>query len=360
MDNNKIIPFSPSTIEDGLDFILSHFEEPIWPRTISTRATEGRQVLVDSKEETLVKFKQANYLDCRINAYPNYTEWQGINRQAPNFIFIDLDRSNFKTDKEFNAAIDQTLKNIKEILGGNPTVLFTGNGIHIYLPVQEFIFEQEEIFSKFDQPSKAFLRFAEQRLTNNKSDSSHNPSFKSCLIRIPGSYNSKCIEKNNGIANSSNQVQVIQKWDGYRPKIKPLLYEFYIWIAGRKIAELEERQKQTMMKKYNSNTTSISIDWIERLLHTPIADHRKFVSHWILSRYLINVKHISPDQAYAIMKDWSLKCNEIRPLSPSVREFDNIIRNDIREAIKSGKASIGEKLLNDMNNQLYKILFLNR
>ena len=29
------------TIEEGFDFILSHFEEPIWPRTISTRRTEG-------------------------------------------------------------------------------------------------------------------------------------------------------------------------------------------------------------------------------------------------------------------------------------------------------------------------------
>jgi hypothetical protein len=361
MDNNKIIPFSPSTIEDGLDFILSHFESPIWPRTISTHITERRQVLVYSKEEALARFKQANYLDCRINAYPDHTEWQGINRQGPNFIFIDLDKSNFKTDKEFKAAYNQTSKNIKEILGGNPTVIFTGNGVHIYLPVQELIFEQEEIFSKFDQPSKAFLRFAEQHLTNNKSDSSHNPSLKSCLIRIPGSYNSKCIERNNGIADLSTQVQVMQKWDGNRPRINPLLYEFYIWIAGKKISEINQLQKQTMMKKkakkYNSAITSISINWIERLLHTPITDHRKFVSYWILSRYLINVKHMNADQAYAIMKDWAMRCNEIRPLSPSVREFDNKIRNDIKEAIKSGKAPIGEKLLKDMNNELYKMMF---
>jgi hypothetical protein len=360
MDNNKIIPFSSSTIEDGLDFILSHFVDPIWPRTISTHNTDGRQVLVLGKEEALVRFKQANYLDCRINAYQDYTEWQGINRQGLNFIFIDLDRANFKTENEFKAAVDQTLKNIKELLCGNPTVLFTGNGVHIYLPVQDFLFEQKEIFSKFDQPSKSFLRFAEQRLTNNKSDSSHNPSFKSCLIRIPGSYNSKCVEKNNGIADST-QVQGIQKWDGYRPKINPLLYEFYIWIAGKKISEINQLQKQTMMKKkakkYNSAITSISFNWIERLLHTPITDHRKFVIYWILSRYLINVKHMNADQAYAIMKDWTMRCNEMEHLSPSVREFDTIIRNDIKEAIKSGKASIGDKLLKDMNNELYETLF---
>jgi hypothetical protein len=55
-------------------------------------------------------------------------------------------------------------------------------------------------------------------------------------------------------------------------------------------------------------TSSISsINWIGRLLHTPIADHRKFVSYWILSRYLVNIKHTNPDQAYSIMKDWAMR-----------------------------------------------------
>ena len=36
-------------IEEGLKFILGHFNdsEPIWPRTASTRVTEGRQVVVN-------------------------------------------------------------------------------------------------------------------------------------------------------------------------------------------------------------------------------------------------------------------------------------------------------------------------
>ena len=33
------------------------------------------------------------------------------------------------------------------------------------------------------------------------------PRFKSCMIRIPGSYNSKCLD-------SSTQIKIIQKWDG--------------------------------------------------------------------------------------------------------------------------------------------------
>jgi hypothetical protein len=80
------------TIEEGLDFILSHLEEPIWPRTIFTK-TLGRQYTVYSSKEAIARFKQSNLLDCRVNAYSDYTEFKGINRQSPNFIFIDIDRS---------------------------------------------------------------------------------------------------------------------------------------------------------------------------------------------------------------------------------------------------------------------------
>jgi hypothetical protein len=99
-------------IEQGLDFILGQFEEPIWPRTIFTK-TIGKQYTVYSKEEAVARFKQSNLMDCRINAYPDYTAYHGINRQPSNFIFIDIDRSLFTTEQEFWAAVEQTSKNIE-------------------------------------------------------------------------------------------------------------------------------------------------------------------------------------------------------------------------------------------------------
>ena len=77
-----------NVIEEGLDFILSHFQQPIFPRTISTKTTENKQVTVYNKEETLARFKAAKLLDCKISAYPKYIGYKGINRQAPNLIFI--------------------------------------------------------------------------------------------------------------------------------------------------------------------------------------------------------------------------------------------------------------------------------
>jgi hypothetical protein len=67
-----------STIQSGLGYLLGHIAPPIWPRTISTYATQGAQVLVYSQDQALTRFRQANLLDCRINAYPSHTEWKGL------------------------------------------------------------------------------------------------------------------------------------------------------------------------------------------------------------------------------------------------------------------------------------------
>lgn len=124
-------------IEESLDFILTHFEVPRWPRKISTKLTEGRQIPVRNKEEALARIKQAAYVDCRISAYHAvYSEYKGPNRQAPKFIFIDIDRSNFNTENAYDLAVSKSIKNIKDKLSdAQPTVLDTGNGCHIYQPI---------------------------------------------------------------------------------------------------------------------------------------------------------------------------------------------------------------------------------
>jgi hypothetical protein len=228
--------------EEGFDYILSHFKEPVWPRTISTKTTDKRQVLIYSKEEVLARFKQTNWLDCRISAYPSYTEYKGINRQAPDFIFIDLDKATFKTEKTHNNALSKTLENIEQKLGGKPTVLWSGNGYHIYLPVEAFVLEEQDIFAKFQDmnPSRKFIQFAESYLSDNKADHAHNitVSFKNCMLRVPGSINSK-----NG-----QTVKLLQRWDGYI-----LLEDFYIYLSSLRIKELTKRNENSY---YNYNESS--------------------------------------------------------------------------------------------------------
>ena len=143
----------------------------------------------------------------------------------------------------------------------------------------------KDFISQFDQPSQTFLRFAAQFLSNHKSDTNNNPAFKSCLLRVPGSYNSKYIEENK-------QVKIIQRWDGFRPRANPLYYDFYIYLVDRKLKGFNNMQRN-QTGSYQGNT----IGWIEKLLETPIDDYRKNAVNLILAPYLINVRKVSYDAA---------------------------------------------------------------
>jgi hypothetical protein len=241
--HNKVPNYAKSVFHNNselqFNFILSHFEVPLFPRTISTKATRNRQILIHSREEALTWFKAAYYKDCKINAFPAYTGMKDLNRQEPNFIFIDLDYGAFKTREELDRILTKTLKNINDRLNmAIPTVLWSGNGYHIYLPVKAFLLESESVFMEISkEPSRKFIQFAEQFLSDNKSDPEHwkHVSFKNCMIRIPGSINSK---------NNEQQVKVIQQWDGRRVEINYLLRNFRRYLIQEKFKPKPAVKKQ--------------------------------------------------------------------------------------------------------------------
>jgi hypothetical protein len=84
LSTNNIDASYSKKIMDGLDFILSHFQEPIFPRKIMTKEL-SYQVEVFNREEALEYFKSSNYEDCRINAYPSFTEYKGHQQNTHKF-----------------------------------------------------------------------------------------------------------------------------------------------------------------------------------------------------------------------------------------------------------------------------------
>jgi len=87
------------------------------------------------------------------------------------------------------------------------------------------------------------------------------------MIRIPGSYNSKCRQY-------ENEVKIIQKWDGCRPSISLLLGSFHAYLVDQKIKEM--KLKKRVENRYgNAGYHNNSVPWIEALLQTPIEDYRK-------------------------------------------------------------------------------------
>jgi Primase X len=324
----------------------------------------GYQVEVFNQEEILEYFKESNYEDCRINAYPSFTEYHGINRTPISFLMVDLDLKDFAQEDDskkkilLERALNNTLQKITESIGGTPTVLWTGNGYHVYQPVSGFILEEYETFYEFTKYldknlTSLFIQFAEEYFTDYAADRLHNPTVKSCLTRISWSLNSKCVA-----TGQDAEVKVIQKWDGSRPPIQPMLREFRRWLIQKKIEAFEELKKQekfqiTISKNQERTNT---IKWIEKgILEHALSDHRKYIIWRILSPYLLNVRKLPKEQAYSVMKEWLDKCDKLERLT-----FNSKIK--IKDGLKGasrGYLPISMEKLKEENRQLYDVV-LNR
>lgn len=341
---------------EDIDFIMSHFSHQLqdFPRKIMTDKI-GAQVPVFSKEEIFQKCQEADFIDCRINAYPEYTEYQGIVRHPPNFVFIDLDLFRFRdSNKRLDNALEYTLNNIHH-LGGKPTVVWSGNGYHIYLPIKAIVLDLIDIFSKDKFPSlfsdsyyskyhgysvsELFLKFAKDHLTNGNADKQHHPKYKTCLIRFPNTYNSKNIK--NGLTLEESKVRLIQKWDGKRIPIQLLLKDFRRWLIQE---ELDQKRKIIRLKSKDVNNISTKksdrIEWIEKLLQTPMDDYRKTCLWRILCPYLLNIRKLPRDEAVIILRNWLKKCDEVRKLDFNAQREINIRLKSVKSYLPSSKQTL--------------------
>ena len=189
-----------------------------------------------------------------------------------------------------------------------------------------------------------FIQFAEERFTNYAADRLHNPTVKSCLVRIPGSLNSKCLAK-----GEDAEVKITQKWDNTRPSIQPLLIPFKTWLTQKRIDEELKNAKTQMTVSKNQGRTN-TIKWIEKgILEHPLSDHRKYIIWRILSPYLLNVKKLPKEEAYSVMKEWLDSCDKLDKLNfnPKIK-----IKDGLRGASK-GYFPISMEKLKEENKQLY-------
>ena len=358
-----------NSVQNGLEFILSHLSPPHFPRNIMTRRL-GRQILVHNIDEAMRYYRESEFLDCRISAYPPQPSTCSYvflgNGLTPNLIMIDIDKSRFATERAYKSALSKTLKNIEAELNGKPTVIWSGNGCHLIQPIDAVILEELDLFSPavtgIDQPSVKFLRWAEAYLSDDKSDPAHNKtiSFGNCMLRVPGSHNSKCPRTNDGILDEGKtEVRILHEWNGHRPNMMLLIGSFHAYLVDQKIKQSQrERQLQRRQRqKYNSTTlteiTPGTIPWIEKLLTMSISDNRKYCIWRILAPYLVNVKKLTDEQSSQIMSEWLKKCNLVKRIS-----FDEAsrIRYDIQSAKKKGFYPIGWNQLKVENIDLMNTL----
>jgi hypothetical protein len=351
------ISSSFSRVERGLEFILSHFREPLFPRKVSTAATENKQETVNDRDTAMLSYyKAALWENCRIAGY-------GLNQANPDLIFIDLDAPDFVTLRSFKLALTTTLKTIKKKIGGHPTMLWSGRGYHIIQPIDcpVNLDNVKEFAAITNTPNNKFLQFAERHLSNGKADSSNNPAIRSCMLRVPGSLNSKC-----KAAGTDPEVKIIQKWDGYRPDYRLFIGSFYADLVDQYYKQRQQRWKKLSkqfqpQQKYDNSRSSTGIPepYIDKLLQTPIEDYRKHGRDLILVPYLVVRRGMTdPDKIYGIVMQWADKCAELKRLEPSRHEFAARLTSRIYEVMQNRVPHMQLQTLKEKNPDLYETLKL--
>jgi hypothetical protein len=356
-----------SNVQNGLEFILRHLSPPHFPRNIMTYSL-GRQILVHSKEETMRHYIESKIVDCRISAYPPSSSTPTSARylndglMAPNLIMIDIDKSRFITERAYKLAVSKTLKNIEVELNGKPTVIWSGNGSHIIQPMTACALEDLDLFSPVvvgaDHPSVKYLRWAEEYLSNGKSDPAHSRtlSFGNCMLRVPGSHNSKCVKTNGGLLDSDKTAaKIIQQWNGSRPTMMLLVGSFHAHLVNQKMRQNQRDNRRLRHQKFDAipGVVPSIIPWTEKLLTMSLPDYRKYCIWRILAPYLVNIRKLSDEQASHIIKEWLKKCSSVKRIS-----FDDSsrIRYDIQSVRKRGFYPIGWNQLNTENIDLFDLL----
>ena len=408
-------------VSDAVDFVFEHFiqqtgggqqyqqHQLLFPRTIMTASTKG-QVVVYSKEEILAYFKAAKYRDCRINAFPHLV---GYNSRYPaSFIFIDLDMQDFDSDiAKLTAAAERVCKKIKEVFGENvvPTVLWTGGGYHIYLPLSGNIIPEEyDVFAEFadwwlthegKDLTSVFMAFAERFLAGGVSDKGHTPTTKSCLLRVPYTFNVKYDDIANQvlIINSVYRCGSESFTDVAAPEmaaVQYILQDFrYFLFNHRAKLRLEEVRKarkavaaknksnerlkwmqlkarrmgmvvnkkllEQQQQKEQGNNDAGGTDgrnnttwWIERLLQIGIDDFRKRAVSLILVPYFLHKKRLPEDQITDIIRDWLV--NKCYPEKRLDFKPDSRIRDAIYYSKQSKILHMKFDTLKDQNPVLYR------
>lgn len=339
---------------NDMQYILAHFnnQEFLFPRSIMTSKTKG-QIFVDSEGQMKEHFQEANYVDCRINGYPFHHETER-KKLFPSFIFIDLDLSLCSTCKypirKLDYILKQVLKKMNEKINGYPTVLWTGGGYHIYQPIKIVTKDGKkqplEDFKEFEEfipiarndLTTEVIRFASKYFTDGKGDPKHNPSIYSCFVRFPGTINSKYNET----------VKIVQEWNGTEAIANTLVLPFLDYLVQLKI-EVEESKKRDNKTRHTIDNKQIV--WIEKLLVTPIYDHRYFCLWHILIPYLKNIKRLSHNEITLIVTEWLDKCNKLNKIR---WKYPQRVEQQLR--YDKGFPPISLENLKKENYELYKLI----
>ena len=99
-----------------------------------------------------------------------------------------------------------------------------------------------------------------------------------------------------------------------------------------------------------------STGWIENLLGRPLGDGRHRVLWHVLAPYLVSVKGLPVAKAEAVLLEYFLKCDKVRPLQPSAYSFKRLIRYYLKLAERDGYPPWRLQTIERLDPQLFLTL----
>lgn len=216
-------------IRKGIKFILGHFKEPVFPRTISsTNSHYGSKFkIVYNKNEMLRAYENSNFIDCRVSVNPPLNDSKEIDTASADLITFDLYKSVFMRESAQIKALYAILQAFRKILL-RPTVLWSGNAFYMCQPIEPYPIQQIEKFRDHVIKQYPLLRFPEQDFVGCELDPCHKQgSYNPSMLMIAGTLNSNCIVKSKDGGAQYQEVKIIQTWDEHIPKIDSSLYQYF-------------------------------------------------------------------------------------------------------------------------------------
>lgn len=153
-------------------------------------------------------------------------------------------------------------------------------------------------------------------------------------------------------------MTIFQKWDNYRPEINYLLAGFTRYIINERYIELLDAQKRLKRKLatihgIDNNNRYNKVSWIEHLLQTPISNYRKYCIWRIFAPYLLNVRHLSYDESFNIIREWLDRCNQLERITFNINQK---INEGLKGAERKGCLQVSKDKLEEDNGGLYDSL----
>jgi hypothetical protein len=114
----------------------------------------------------------------------------------------------------------------------------------------------------------------------------------------------------------------------------------------------EIKLQNRLEKRYGSKFTNdkSKIKWIEILLQTPIDDYRKNAVALIVAPYLINIRKVSYEESFLILKGWLTKCAELRKLDD---DFEYTLKYSLSTAARKQRLPMKFDTLKTKNSDLH-------